>query len=88
MVVGNPVSMTSAEYNEYMLNNQLKEYYNEKSATNNLGYKKDQADALKKGLLPSFKIKNKLFESIFGGNKIEIIPQGFASCLLYTSRCV
>ena len=79
MVVGNPVSMTSAEYHQYMLKNQLSAYYNEKSATNNLGYKKDQTDALKKGLLPSFKIKNKLFESIFGGNKIEIIPQGFAS---------
>ena len=79
MVVGNPVSMTSAEYQQYMLKNQLSQYYNEKSATNNLGYKKDQTDALKKGILPSFKVKNKLFESIFGGNKIEIIPQGFAS---------
>ena len=79
MVVGNPVSMTSDEYNRYMLNNQLSAYYNEKSATNNLGYRKDQSDAQKKGLVPSFKVKNKLFESIFGGNKIEIIPQGFAS---------
>ncbi|OWK73447.1 cell surface protein SprA [Flavobacteriaceae bacterium JJC] len=79
MVVGNPVSMTSAEYHQYMLNNQLSEYYREKSSTNNLGYRKDQTDALKKGLLPSVNIKNKLFESIFGGNKIEIIPQGFAS---------
>lgn len=79
MIVGNPVSMTSAEYHQYMLRNQLKEYYNEKSATNNLGYRKDKTDALKKGLLPSLNVKNKLFESIFGGNKIEIIPQGFAS---------
>ncbi|MBH1960874.1 MAG: cell surface protein SprA [Flavobacteriia bacterium] len=79
MVVGNPVSMTSAEYYQYMLNNQLSEYYKEKSSVNNLGYRKDQTDAEKKGLLPSLNIKNKLFESIFGGNKIEIIPQGFAS---------
>ena len=79
MVVGNPVSMTSAEYHQYMLNNQLSEYYKEKSSTNNLGYRKDQSDAVKKGLLPSVNIKNKLFESVFGGNKIEIIPQGFAS---------
>ncbi len=79
LVVGNPISMTSAEYHEYMLNNQLKEYYLEKSATHNLSNRKDQTDALKKGLLPSINIKNKLFESLFGGNKIEIIPQGFAS---------
>lgn len=79
MVVGNPVSMTSEEYYQYMLNNQLSEYYREKSSVNNLGYRKDKTDALSKGLLPSVNIKNKLFESIFGGNKIELIPQGFAS---------
>nr|WP_242589776.1 cell surface protein SprA [Kaistella haifensis] len=79
MVVGNPVSMTSAEYHQYMLSNQLSEYYKEKSSTHDLGSRKDQTDALKKGLLPSVNIKNKLFESLFGGNKIEIIPQGFAS---------
>lgn len=79
MVVGNPVSMTPSEYYQYMLDNQLSEYYKEKSALNNLSYKKDQTDAQKKGLIPSINIKNKLFETIFGGNKIEIIPQGFAS---------
>ena len=79
MVVGNPVSMTSEEYNQYMLTNQLSDYYKEKSSTNALGYRKDQTEAIKKGLLPSVNIKNKIFESIFGGNKIEIIPQGFAS---------
>ncbi|MDN5578360.1 MAG: cell surface protein SprA, partial [Chryseobacterium sp.] len=79
MVVGNPVSMTSAEYHQYMLSNQLSEYYKEKSSTHDLGSRKDQTDALKKGLLPSVNIRNKLFESVFGGNKIEIIPQGFAS---------
>ncbi len=79
MVVGNPVSMTSAEYHQYMLSNQLSEYYKEKSSTHDLGSRKDQTEALKKGLLPSVNIRNKLFESVFGGNKIEIIPQGFAS---------
>ncbi len=79
MVVGNPVSMTSEEYYQYMLTNQLKEYYREKSSMNALGYRKDQTEAIKKGLLPSVNIKNQLFETLFGGNKIEIIPQGFAS---------
>ncbi|WP_423974870.1 cell surface protein SprA [Kaistella sp.] len=78
-VVGNPMSMTSKEYHQYVLKNQLSDYYKEKSATNALGYRKDQTEAIKKGLLPSVDIKNKIFESIFGGNKIEIIPQGFAS---------
>ncbi len=79
MIVGNPVSMSSQEYYDYMLKNQLSEYYKEKSSVNNLTYRRDQTDAKQKGLLPSVNIKNKLFESIFGGNTIEIIPQGFAS---------
>uniref|UniRef100_UPI002683B51B T9SS outer membrane translocon Sov/SprA n=1 Tax=Kaistella daneshvariae TaxID=2487074 RepID=UPI002683B51B len=79
IVVGNPVSMTSAEYQKYMLTNEISEYYREKSSINDLAYRKDQTEAIKKGLLPSVKVKNKLFETLFGGNKIEIIPQGFAS---------
>lgn len=79
MVIGNPISMTSAEYNQYILTSQLSEYYREKSSTSALGYRKDQTEAIKKGLLPTVNVKNKLFETLFGGNKIEIIPQGFAS---------
>ena len=79
MVVGTPVSMTTDEYHQYVLSNQLAAYYREKSALNNLGYRKDQSDAVKKGLLPTLNIKNKLFETLFGGTKIELIPQGFAS---------
>ena len=65
MVVGNPVSMSSEEYHQYMLSNQLSEYYKEKSSTHDLGSRKDQTDALKKGLLPSVNIKNKLFLNLF-----------------------
>lgn len=79
MVTGNPVAMTTAQYMEYVKNNQLSSYYREKSNDNNLVDRKDQTDALKKGFIPSVTIKNKIFETIFGGNKIEIIPQGFAS---------
>ena len=79
LVTGNPVAMTPSEYSSYIKSNQLRSYYSEKSDKNNLVYRKDQTDALKNGFIPSVTIKNKLFETIFGGNKIEIIPQGFAS---------
>ena len=39
IVVGNPVSMTSAEYQKYMLTNEISEYYREKSSINDLGYR-------------------------------------------------
>ncbi|KFC18045.1 cell surface protein SprA [Chryseobacterium sp. FH1] len=78
-VVGSPIAMTFEEYKEYVMTNNLRAYYEEKSLLNDLGRRKDQTDAKKKGLLPAITIKNKMFENVFGGNKIELIPQGFAS---------
>lgn len=78
LVVGEPVAMTSEEYYRYTMSNALSSYYKEKANGLASEYLVDQ-EAKKKGLLPSVTIKNKLFESIFGGNKIELIPQGFAS---------
>ena len=79
VVVGAPTVMTVKEYQAYVMSNQLSDYYSQKSNDHNIIDRKDQTDAQKKGLLPSLNVKNKLFETIFGGNRIEIIPQGFAS---------
>ena len=78
-VVGAPIAMTFEEYKAYVMENNLRSYYTEKSLLNDLSKRKDQSDAKKKGLIPSITIKNKMFENVFGGNKIELIPQGFAS---------
>ena len=77
-IVGAPIVLSPKEYANYTLGNSLKEYYQKKASADNL-YKADQKEAEKKGLIPSVKIKNKIFETIFGGNKIEIIPNGSAS---------
>lgn len=79
IVTGTPIEMLPEEYSNYVRANSSKEYYQQKSLNESLVYKKDKTDAKKKGLLPSLYIKNKLFKTIFGGNKIELIPQGFAS---------
>lgn len=79
ITTGSPIVMTPKEYQAYVTSNQLAEYYRQKSNDNNIVDRKDKTDAQKKGLLPTVQIKNKLFETIFGGNKIELIPQGFAS---------
>lgn len=78
-VVGAPIAMTFEEYKNYTMQNNLRSYYQEKSLLNDLGRRKDQTDAKQKGLIPAITIKNKMFENIFGSNKIELIPQGFAS---------
>lgn len=78
MIVGNPITMTPKEYHQYVMKNALGAYYKEKSDNQSLSYR-DQEAATKKGLIPAINIRNKIFETIFGGNKIELIPQGFAS---------
>lgn len=78
-VIGAPTVMTVREYQDYVMSSQLADYYREKSANYNVIFRKDQTEAQKKGLIPAVLVKNKLFESIFGSNKIELIPQGFAS---------
>lgn len=79
ITVGAPTVMSPEEYRAYMLSTQLAEYYRQKSDDNNIVFRKDEKEAEKRGLIPAVKINNRLFESIFGSNKIEIIPQGFAS---------
>ncbi|PZU84335.1 MAG: cell surface protein SprA [Chryseobacterium sp.] len=78
-IVGAPIAMTFEEYKNYVMQSNLHSYYEEKSFLNDLGRRKDQSDAKRKGLIPAITIKNKMFENIFGSNKIELIPQGFAS---------
>lgn len=78
-IVGSPVLMTVKEYQNYAMSNQLSEYYREKAADNSILHRKDQSDAKRKGLIPAVVVKNKLFEMLFGSNRIELIPQGFAS---------
>ncbi len=79
VVTGPPIAMTPTEYSQYILAEKLRKYYREKSEQNDLLHRKDPGKSIAKSLLPSVNIRNKLFETIFGGDKIELIPQGFAS---------
>jgi len=78
-ITGPPVAMSPEDYKEFMLAEQSKAFYRDKSDRYNLMFRRDKTDAAKKGLIPSLTINNRLFESIFGSNKIEIIPSGYAS---------
>ena len=78
-VTGPPTAMSPEDYKEFMLAEQARNYYKDKSERYNLLFRKDTSEAQKKGLIPSLTINNRLFETIFGSNKIEIIPSGYAS---------
>ncbi|WP_428743643.1 cell surface protein SprA [Tenacibaculum sp.] len=72
--VGTPIFMTPREYDEYRLKNDLKDYFKEKvDATNP---KKKGNDAARKNLLPKYYVNSKFFESVFGGNTVEVNPTG------------
>ncbi len=75
--ISNPYLMSRKEYSDYILNKSMREYFKEKSDA--LDPKKNQNGSSSDNLLPQFTIDSKFFETIFGGNTIEIIPQGYAS---------
>ena len=69
-----PLILTPKQYQELMLREQMRNYYQEKSAA--IDGRKAGSDAAKKNLLPVYRINSKLFESIFGSNTIEVKPTG------------
>lgn len=71
--IGTPIYMTPLEFMNYRLKNDIKEYFKEKNDA--LSKKKGAKDA-QKNLLPKYYVNSKFFESIFGGNTVEVIPSG------------
>jgi cell surface protein SprA len=71
--VGNPIFMSPAEYKKYRLKKDIKEYFKEK---NDALSKKKGSKAAQKNLLPTYYVNSAFFESIFGGNTVEVIPSG------------
>jgi cell surface protein SprA len=82
VVVGTPITMTSEEYNDYVLRDKLSGYYREKSrAQDNIAknINENKPSFERQGIIAGVRIKSKLFETIFGGDRIELRPTGFAS---------
>ncbi len=81
VVVGTPVTMTSDEYTKYVMQQKFDEYYREKTRLQEEVAKaaKEGKDVKGKAFIPGITVKSKLFEKIFGGNRIELKPSGFAS---------
>lgn len=68
-----PVILTPEEYERLILNEQMKDYFKEKI---NAVSGKEGTEEARKNLLPNFYVNSNFFESVFGGNTIEVIPQG------------
>ncbi len=72
--IGYPVMLTPEQYFELMREEGIKDYFKEK--VDAFSGKKEGSEEARKNLLPNFYVNNNFFQSVFGGNTIEVIPQG------------
>ncbi|MES2487449.1 MAG: cell surface protein SprA, partial [Bacteroidota bacterium] len=67
-----PVILTPEQYQELVLRENMRNYYREKSKALDPNATKEQ----QKDLLPRYYVNSSFFETIFGGNTIDVKPQG------------
>ena len=82
-----PVILTPEEYQELVMKEQMKAYFKEKIDA--ADGRKEGSEEAQKNLLPTFYVNSSFFESVFGGNTIEVIPQGTVEMdlgILYTKQ--
>ncbi|MEN1783570.1 MAG: cell surface protein SprA [Bacteroidota bacterium] len=72
--VNYPLFLTPEQYYDLVQKESIKSYFKEKIDA--FTGKKEGSEEARKNLLPNFYVNNSFFESIFGGNTIEVIPQG------------
>ena len=65
-----PQYLTSEEYSKYQLLQSQKAYFRDKASGSSI--------TKNRGLIPTLVVNSELFDRIFGGNKIDIRPQGEA----------
>ena len=69
-----PIYLTPEQYKRYRLKRDMLLYFKEKVTAAN--GKTSDALAARKNLLPAYYVNSKFFETIFGSNKVEVIPTG------------
>ncbi len=82
-----PLILTPEEYERRVREEEMKKYFKEKIAA--LDGRTDDGKDGQKNLLPNFYVNSELFQTIFGGDSIVIVPQGSVEMdlgLLYTKQ--
>lgn len=82
-----PLILTPEEYQELVIQEEMKEYFQDKIDA--LSGRKKGAAEDQRDLLPGFYVDSDFFQNIFGGGDIELIPQGSVALdlgLLYSRR--
>lgn len=69
-----PLILTRQEYEQLIREAEMKSYFKDKIAA--ADGRRDGSEEDQKDLLPTFYVNSNFFETIFGGNTIDVIPQG------------
>ncbi len=69
-----PLILSPEEFQDLILKENMQAYFKEK--VDAISGKKSGTEQQQKNLLPEFYVNSGFFETIFGGNTIEVIPQG------------
>ena len=72
--IKHPTQMTPEEYKDYRLQRDMLEYSKDK--INAVSGKTKGATDVQKNLLPTYYVNSNFFESVFGGNQIDVNVQG------------
>lgn len=72
--VNYPIILTPEQYYDLVEKEQMKLYFKQKGDA--YAGKKAGSEEARRNLLPNFYVNSNFFETIFGGNTIEVIPQG------------
>ena len=72
--VNYPLFLTPEQYLDLIQKESMKSYFKDKIDA--FTGRKEGSEEARKNLLPNFYVNNNFFETIFGGNTIEVIPQG------------
>lgn len=72
--LGYPLILTPKQFENRVLKQQMKRYFKDKISA--LGQSKSEDSNAQKDLLPELYINSNFFSSIFGGNEIDVRPQG------------
>jgi len=69
-----PIILTPKEYEELLTRESMRDYFQKKLDA--IDGKKEGSEEAKKDLLPRYYVNSGLFETIFGGNTIDVKPTG------------
>jgi cell surface protein SprA len=75
----NPTVMSFEEYMNYDMNQGLLDYWKEKEYSESMA--QESEDGSGGGFAPALKVESEVFDRIFGGNTIDIRPQGTAELI-------